>query len=203
MLKKYFIAGLLIWLPILATIYVLKFILNVLDVFVTVLPASYQPAILFGMDIPGLGILISLMLIFATGALATNIFGNKLVELSERLIHKIPMVRTIYSGTKKILETLVSSKTESFRKVVLVEYPRKGLWSIAFQVSSAHTQVSQHLNKEMVTVFIPTTPNPTSGFLIIMPVDEVIELAIPVEDAFKFVISLGTITGNEREHGKN
>lgn len=202
MFKKYFIAGLLIWIPILATIFVLKFILGILDSVVDLFPHAVQPDYWFGLHIPGLGILLSLLVIFLTGLLVTNFFGHRLIEWGESLVRKIPMVRTIYSGTKQILETLISSKGESFRKVVLVEYPRKGLWSIAFQAGQAHSHISNHLGKEMVSVFIPTTPNPTSGFLIIVPADEIIELAIPVEDALKFVISLGTITGAEKSISK-
>lgn len=188
MLKKYFIAGLLVWLPILATVFVLKFILGILDSAVEVLPNCVQ--------LPGLGLVTSILIIMLTGLLVRNFLGEQLLAASERLLQKIPMVRTIYSGTKQILETVLASKGQSFRKVLLIEYPRKGVWSIGFQTGLAHPEINKHTGKMMLSVFIPTTPNPTSGFLVLVPADEVTELSISIEEALKFVISLGTIISN-------
>lgn len=191
MLKKYFIAGLLLWLPILATAFVIKFILGILDIAVALLPA--------GMQMPGLGIIISIAIIIVTGAVTKNFFGNKLVATSERLLQRIPLVRTIYSSVKQILETIFSAKSQSFRKVLLLEYPRKGLWSIGLQAGLAPAEISQTTGKTTLSVFIPTTPNPTSGFLIFVTADKVIELTMSTEAALKFIISLGTIM-NEASH---
>lgn len=196
MIKKYFIAGLLVWLPLLATLFVLKVIFNFIEGLVNVIPEAYQPVHWLGIHIPGFSVLISVAIILLTGLLLTNFLGNRLVALWEKWVNRIPMVRTIYSSTKQVLETVLSSKGDSFRKVVLVEYPRKECFSIGFLVGSGYSEVSQHHGKEMLCIFIPTTPNPTSGFLILLPKEEVKELNISVEDAFKFVISLGTLTQN-------
>jgi uncharacterized membrane protein len=195
MIKKYFIAGLLIWLPILVTIFVLKFILGFLDSIVLALPDDYQPSALFNIHIPGFGIVISLIVILLTGVLITNIFGHKLLEWAEHLLQKVPVVGTLYSGTKQVLETVVSSQGQSFRKAVLIQYPSPGIWSIGFLAGSAHQEVTARCAKPMMSVFIPTTPNPTSGFLVMVPQEGLIELNIPVEEALKFVISLGTLSG--------
>jgi uncharacterized membrane protein len=193
MFKKYFIAGLLIWIPILVTIFVLKFILDFLDNIVSILPEAYQPSNLFDVHIPGFGVIIALIIILLTGILLTNIFGRQIITSIENLLQKIPMVRSLYSGTKQILQTLVSSNGKSFRKVVLLEYPNDGVWSMGFLAGPAHAQVTQKCNEPMVSVFIPTTPNPTSGFLVMVPQASLIELNLPVEEALKFIISLGTL----------
>jgi uncharacterized membrane protein len=193
MFKKYFISGLLIWIPILVTIFVLKFILDFLDNILSVLPEAYHPENLLNIHIPGFGVVIALLIIFLTGVLLTNMFGQHLITSIEHLLQKVPMVRSLYSGTKQILQTLVSSNGKSFRKVVLLEYPREGIWSMGFLAGSGHTEVTQKCGKPMLSVFIPTTPNPTSGFLVMVPQEAVTELDIPVEDALKFIISLGTL----------
>jgi uncharacterized membrane protein len=198
MIKKYFIAGLLIWIPILVTIFVLKFILSFLDNILSALPDAYQPANLFNVHIPGFGIVIALLIILLTGVLLTNIFGSRVIVGLENLLQRIPMVRSLYSGTKQILTTLVSSNGKSFRKVVLLQYPEEDVWSMGFLAGPAHSEVTQKCGEPMLSVFIPTTPNPTSGFLVMVAADKVIELNIPIEDALKFIISLGTLNNTKK-----
>lgn len=195
-MKKYFLAGLLFWLPILATYVVIRFIFKVLDNMLAILPQAYQPTQIFGHHVPGLGLVIALLLIFFTGILVTNIIGNKLVEWSEKLLSRIPIIRSIYNAVKQVANAFFKPQSESFRKVLMVEYPRKGCWSIGFQTGSKFYGTPS--NQEMVTVFIPTTPNPTSGFLIILPVAETYELSMSVEEAFKTIVSLGVFVPTQK-----
>lgn len=191
--RKYFIAGLLVWLPIWATLLVLHFLINVLNTTFSLLPLSYQPDYWLGWRVPGIGVLLSLVVVLLTGMAATNIFGRKLVDLGEAIVQRIPLVRTIYMATKQLIETLVSSSSQSFRKVLLVEYPRKGVWTVAFLTGPCLPEIAQHHAEEMLWVFVPTTPNPTAGFLLAVPSNEVKELDISVEQALKLIISLGMI----------
>ena len=192
-MRRYFFAGLLVWLPIIITLYIIGFLVGLLDSSVHVLPAAYRPDALFGVHIPGFGVILSLLVLFITGMLVTNFLGRKLVALWEKILARIPLVRSIYSSSKQVIETLFSSNGQAFRKVLLVEYPRKGCWSIAFQTGAGNTELRDHVGEELVTLFVPTTPNPTSGFLIIVPKQDIIELNMSVDDALKMVISLGVI----------
>lgn len=194
MFKRWFLAGLLIWLPIMATFFVINLLVSTLDKVIDWLPARYHTEALIGIPLPGLGVIISILVILTTGIIATNFLGNKLVQSVEKIVQRIPIVRTIYSGTKQVMETLLSSQSEAFRKVLLVEYPREGLWTLAFQTGSSTSSIGT-TDTAMLTVFIPTTPNPTSGFLLIVPKKDVVELTITVEEALKFVVSLGTVNG--------
>jgi len=160
-LRRYLIAGLLLWLPLSATYLVLKFLIDLLDQTILLLPEQYQPEQLFGFHVPGLGVIFSLVIIVVTGMLVTNFLGHKLINLWERLLARIPLVRTIYHSVKQVAETLFLSSEPSFRKVLLVEYPRKGMWSVAFQTGTGWQQARDIIGEELVTVFIPTTPNPT------------------------------------------
>ena len=157
------------------------------------LPNQYQPDVFFGTHIPGLGLIFTLIILFFTGMIAANFLGQRLVSLWDRLIARIPLVRSIHAGVKKVLETVLSPTGKAFRKVLLVEYPRKGLWSIAFQTGHSCKEIEKHLDDEGVTIFIPTTPNPTSGFLMILPKKDVFELDMSVDEALKMVISLGVV----------
>tara|TARA_R110000868_G_scaffold144960_4_gene364553 strand:- start:75434 stop:76063 length:630 start_codon:yes stop_codon:yes gene_type:complete len=193
MLKKWFFSGLLIWLPIGVTLFVLSLIVGILDKSLDLVPAAYQPDALLGFHLPGLGVLLSIVIIFVTGMLMTNFFGRIVLGWGEKLLEHIPLVRTVYSASKQIMETMTNSTGESFRKVLLVEYPRKGMWSVAFQTNAGLEQAEKVSGQAMVTIFIPTTPNPTSGFLMLVPIADVVELDMNVEDAMKFVVSLGTV----------
>lgn len=192
--RRYFISGLLVWLPIWITILAIKFLVDILNSTLTLLPTRYQPDALLGIHIPYIGVVITLIVILVTGLLVTNFVGHRLVLVGDALIAKIPLVRTIYRGVKQVLETLFKPGGQSFRKVFLVEYPRKGMWSIAFQTGDATPEVEKLVDgKPMISIFIPTTPNPTSGFLMMVPKKDAIELEMSVEQALKFVISLGVI----------
>jgi uncharacterized membrane protein len=193
-IRRYFISGLLVWLPIWVTILVVKFLVDILDTTLLLLPAQIRPDALFGYHIPGIGVLLTVLVIIFTGMLAANFFGSKLVVLWDGIVSRIPLIRTIHMGVKQLLETIFSPSGQSFRKVLLVEYPRAGMWTLAFQTGDSTPEVDKSMNGEaMVSMFIPTTPNPTSGFLIMMPRKDVIEMNMSVDQALKFVISLGVV----------
>lgn len=192
-LQRHFLAGLLIWLPILATVWVVHFIVNILDQVLLLLPASASPRVWLGVDIPGFGVIISLLILLGTGVLAANFFGKRMFALWERLVHRVPLVRSVYGSVKQVTQSFLEPGGNSFKKVVLVEYPRRDMWSIAFQTVDNFSAGREQLPQDHVMVFIPTTPNPTSGFLLIVPANEVKEMNLSVEDAIKMVISLGVV----------
>lgn len=189
-LRSYLLAGLVVWLPILITMGVLRFIVDLLD---NLIPTAYQPEQVLGHYIPGVGVILSLILLLLTGMLATNFFGQRLVAWSDSMLSRIPLVRSIYNTAKQVINAVLSTNSEAFRKVVLIEYPRKGLWSLAFQTGGVGSEINVNSKEEMVSVFIPTTPNPTSGFLIMVPKREAIELDMSIDAALKFIISLGVM----------
>lgn len=191
--RSYLLTGLIVWLPVLVTIVVLRFIIDLLDKTLALIPHAYQPEQLFGVHLPGLGVLLSLILLLITGIVATNLLGQRLVLWSEAVLARIPLVRSIYNTSKQVIQAVFATNSQAFRKVVMIEYPRNGIWSLAFQTGSAHPEVNQNLGIEMITVFIPTTPNPTSGFLMMLPKKDAIELEMSTEDALKFIISLGVM----------
>lgn len=192
--RRYFISGLLVWVPIWVTILAIKFLVDILSYTLLLLPKQYQPDALIGFHIPGIGVVITLLIIFLTGIFAANLLGRRLVEMGDGLIARIPIVRTVYMGVKQIVQTLFTPNGQSFRKVFLVEYPRAGAWTIAFQTGDATQQVIQKFNEEpMLSLYVPTTPNPTSGFLLMIPRKDAKELDMSVDQALKFVISLGVV----------
>ena len=196
LLRKYLIAGLLVWLPLAATVIVIKLLIELLNKTILLFPPELQPETLFGISIPGFGIIIGILILILTGIFAANLFGRKLVGLWEAILERIPLVRTIYSTVKQVLETLFSSNSESFRRVVLIEYPRKEIWSLGFQTNEALTAAREASGKDLVSIFVPTTPNPTSGFIVMLPAEDITQLDISVEDGFKFIISMGVIVPN-------
>ena len=191
LIRRYLLAGLVVWLPILATFGILRFIVDLLDQTLSLLPKAYQPEQLFGFSIPGFGVLLSLLLLLITGIVATNFLGQRLVIWSESVLDRIPLVRSIYNASKQVIQAIFATNSQAFRKVLLVEYPRKGMWSIAFQTGTGNPLINDDLGTEMVSIFIPTTPNPTSGFLMMIPKSEVRELSMTIDEALKFTISLG------------
>jgi uncharacterized membrane protein len=193
LLRKYLIAGLLVWLPLAATVFVIKLLIDLLDKAILLFPPEWQPETIFGFSIPGFGIVIGVSILILTGAFVANFFGKKLVGFWESILGQIPVVRTIYSSVKQVLETLFKSNNDSFRRVVLIQYPRKGIWSLGFQTNEALAAAKQASEKDLVSVFVPTTPNPTSGFIIMLPSEDITQLDISVEDGFKFIISMGVI----------
>ena len=192
-LKKYIIAGLLVWLPFAATVVIVKLLIDLLDKTILLLPPEWHPVALLGFSIPGFGIILALSILLLTGMLAANLFGRRFVEIWERILNKIPLVRSIYSSIKQISNTIFDPSGKSFRKVVMLQYPKKGLWSIGFLTNDNVGDEMGAVDDRLVAVFIPTTPNPTSGFIIMTRNDEITELDISVEEGFKFIISMGVI----------
>lgn len=192
-LRKYLIAGLLVWLPLAATYFIIRLVLDLLDRTILLLPPEYRPESLFGFNIPGLGLILALAVLFLTGVLAANFLGKRLVLISENLLNRIPLVRTIYNSVKQITSTVLMTDNKSFSKVVLVEFPRRGTWSMGFLTNDAINLGPVRMVDDLVTVFVATTPNPTTGFLIAVKRSEVIELEISVEEAVKYVMSMGVI----------
>ena len=198
-LRKYIITGLLIWVPLGITILVIKLLVDLLDRTILFLPPTWRPEILFGFDIPGIGIIISSVIIFTTGFFLTNFAGRRLIKWGEGLLERIPLVRSIYSAVKQVTETILSSDSDTFSEVLLIEYPRKGVWTLCFKTGESPQPFDDIAEKKLITVFVPTTPNPTSGFILFVPRDEVSKLDIDVEDALKLVMSLGVVTPETKE----
>ena len=197
-MRRYIIAGVLVWVPLWVTFLVLKFLIDSFDKILSLLPKAYQPDGLLGFHMPGLGLLFSLAFLFVTGMLVTHFLGHRLVTLWESVVERIPLVRTIYKAVKQVVSSLLSSSEDSFRNVLMVEYPRKGLWSIAFQTSSGFDGGGVADGEKLLTVFIPTTPNPTSGFLLLVPEKDTVKLDIGVDQALKMVISLGVVLSDRK-----
>ncbi len=195
-MKRYFITGLLIWVPLGMTAWVLKFLIDTMDQSLLLLPDNLQPEHLLGMDIPGIGTVLTLLVVFLTGLLTANIIGQKLVSFWEGVLWRIPVVKSIYWSIKQVSDTLFSSQGEAFRKALLVQYPREGLWTIAFMTGQPGGDVINHLKGEYISVYVPTTPNPTSGFFLMMPKSDVIELDMSVDAALKYIISMGVVSPN-------
>ncbi len=192
-LRKYVIAGLLVWLPLAATVVIIKLVIDLLDKIILFLPLEYRPESLFGFSIPGFGLVLAIGVLLLTGMLATNLLGRQLVSLWEAILSRIPIVRSIYNAVKQIASTVLTSKGKSFRKVVMAEYPRKGIWSIGFLTNDDVAINCEGIEDHMLAVFLPTTPNPTSGFILLFPKQDIIELDMSVEDGFKFIISIGVV----------
>jgi uncharacterized membrane protein len=193
MLRKYFITGLLIWIPLALTLWVLDLILSTMDRTLLLLPPQWRPESWLGFSLPGAGLLLSALVLLLTGMAAANIMGQRMVRWWEQLLSRIPIVRSIYSSVKQVSDTLLSPDGHSFRRAVLVEFPQRGQWTIAFVVGSPSERVAPHLRKDSLVVYVPTAPNPTSGYTLIVPPDEVRDLDMSVDDALKFVISLGVV----------
>ena len=192
-LRRYIVAGILVWLPIGVTIGLVWFLVGLMDKTLVLIPQRYQPEVLIGFAIPGLGIVLTLIVLLTTGVLAANIVGRSMVGLWEKMLERIPVVRAVYSASKNFTEIVFSDSSQSFKKVLLIEYPRKGLYSLAFQTSSELGEVQGRTGEEVICTFVPTTPNPTSGFIIIVPRKDLIELDMEIDEALKMIISLGVI----------
>ena len=190
-MRKYVIAGLLVWMPLGITFLVIRAIVGLLDRTLLLLPEVYQPDNLLGVHIPGLGVVLAAVLVLTTGMIVANFLGKRLIAAWEHFLARIPLVRSLYAGIKQIMEAVLSTDAKSFSKVLLIEYPRKGVWSLAFMTSDNLGEVQAKTVEDVISVFIPTTPNPTSGFVIMVPKLEVIELDMAVEDGLKMIISLG------------
>lgn len=193
-LRRYLIAGLLVWLPIVVTVVILKFLIDVVDRSLLLLPEIAQPENLIGFRIPGLGFLLSGVVLLLTGMVVTNLLGRNMVKVWESLLARIPVVRAIYSASKQLTETLFSGAGKSFRKVVLVRYPHAGLWALAFLTGDGMPEANRKTGHDLVHIFVPTTPNPTSGFFLMVPREDMIELDMPVDVGIKLILSAGAVT---------
>ena len=192
-LRKYLITGLLIWIPLIITLWVLKVIFDTLDASLLLLPESFQTEHWIGFHIPGLGAILTLVVIFLTGVAATNFVGAQLVQFWHHVLQKIPVVNSIYSSVKQISDTLFSSSGNAFRKAVLVQWPHPGMWTIAFITGTPGGDVVKHIPADCVSVYVPTTPNPTGGYFVIARRSDVIELDMSVDQALKYIISMGVV----------
>ena len=197
-LRNIFITGILITVPVAFTLFILNFLFKLLDNLVV--PWFIKTLIRIGTPIPedfrlpGLGLILIVLLIFVIGVLTQSFLGGKLVQLGEMIVDRIPVVRSIYTGAKQVVTTIAEADTKAFRKVVLVEFPRKGIYSLGFITGTTEGEVQELTNAKLVNVFVPTTPNPTSGFLVFVANEDIIELTMTVEDGIKFIISVGIVT---------
>lgn len=191
LLRRYFVAGLLVWIPLVITLWVLKLLVDLMDQSLLLVPAQYQSDALFGFHVPGLGMILTIAIVLFTGALAANFFGRKLLGLGDQLLGRVPVVRSIYGGVKQISDTLFSPEGKAFRRAVLVRYPHPGAWTVALVTGTPEHEVADILGREQISVFVPTTPNITAGFFLIVPRSETVELDMSVDAALKYIISMG------------
>ena len=191
-LRRYLVAGVLVWLPILATLWVITFIVGLMDSILLWLPEQYRPQQLVGFPLPGVGIVVALVVLLFTGLLVTNLIGRRLVQYWDGIIRRIPLVRSIHGGVKSFAESVFST-SNSFRKVVMIQYPRTGVWSIGFITAEDVGELTDKTGVRHACVYIPTTPNPTSGFIVMVPATEVVELAMTVDSAMKMIITCGVV----------
>jgi len=202
-LRGYFVTGLLIWVPLAITIWVLNLIVTTMDQSLALLPAKWHPHTIFGRDIPGLGVVLTLLVILITGLLTRNFLGQRLVVVWEAILSRIPIVNSIYSSVKQVSDTLFKPGGKAFRKALLVQYPRAGVWTIAFETGTPADEAASHLGSDMISVYVPTTPNPTSGFFLMMPRAEVVELRMSVDEALKYVVSMAVVAPRVRQSRQN
>ena len=186
-------AGLLVWLPLGATFFVIRLLVDWMDQSLLLLPDRFRPESLLGFHIPGLGVLLSLLILLLTGLVAANLFGRKLVSLWEQLLSRIPLVRSVYSAVKQLVETMFADNGNSFRKVVLVEFPRRGLWTLAFLTSEEQGVVQEATGRDVVSLYVPTTPNPTGGYFVLVPREDVREVDLSVDEGLKLLLSMGAV----------
>jgi uncharacterized membrane protein len=192
-LRTIIVAGLVVWIPLGLTIFVIKLLIDLLGQTYLLIPPALRPENLIGTEIPGIGVIVAIIVVLLTGLITANYFGNRIVKAWDAFLDRIPLIRSIYSPLKKFSELVLSDQTQSFSKVLLIEYPRKGIYSLCFQTSKELGEVQNQAGEEMVCVYIPTTPNPTSGYIVLVPQNEVKELKMSVEDALKMIISLGVV----------
>ncbi len=197
-MKRYLIAGLLVWVPLGITLWVINFLVTTLDQTLLLVPGALRPEALVGFHIPGLGVLMSFLILFITGVFAANFFGQRLILIWEGLLGRIPFVKSIYSSVKQVSDTVLSDQGTAFRKALLVEFPRPGCWTIAFLTGAPAEAVVDHLPGEHVSVYVPTTPNPTGGYFVMVPKSAVRELDMSVDDALKYIISMGVVSPRHR-----
>lgn len=192
-MKKYFITGLLVLVPLFITVWVISSLIGMMDQSLFLLPENWRPKAQLGLEIPGVGALLTLLIIFVTGLIATNFFGKQLILLWEAMLARVPVVKSIYASVKQVSDTLFSDSGNAFRQAVLVQFPRQGAWTIAFVTGKPGGDVANHLPGDFVSIYVPTTPNPTGGYFLMMPRADVVELDMSVDEALKYIISMGVV----------
>lgn len=192
-LRRYLVAGILVWLPLGVTIVIVRFLINLMDNTLVLVPRQYHPEEWLGIGIPGLGVILTIILLLVTGLLTANFVGRSFLKAWESLLDRIPVARSIYSAAKNFAEIVFSDSGSAFSKVLLVEYPRRGIYSITFQTASEIGEIQARTGEDVVACFVPTTPNPTSGFIIMVPKKDTIELDMEVDEAVKLIMSLGVV----------
>jgi uncharacterized membrane protein len=197
-MKKYIVTGLLIWFPLVITVWVLKVVIDLADQTLLLIPKELHTEAWLGIHVPGMGVVLSLAIVIITGVVAANIIGQRLVGLWQEILHRIPIVNSIYSSVKQVSDTLFSSGGQAFHKALLVEWPHRGMWTIGFLTGTPGEDISDHLQGEHINVYVPSTPNPTGGYFVIVPREDVIELDMSVDTALKYVISMGVV-GNTKQ----
>lgn len=198
--RRYLIAGLLVWVPLGITWFVIKFMIDLMDQTLLLLPASLRPENLVGYRIWGLGVVLTVVILLTTGVIVANLVGRKLVHIGERVLDRIPLVRSIYSSVKQVMETMLAGSGKSFRSVVLIEYPRKEIWTLAFLTGEQGVEeIEGKTGRRTSHIFVPTTPNPTSGFFLIMPSEDVIVLDMSIDDGLKMIMSAGVVVPKNRK----
>ena len=193
-IKRYLITGLVIWVPLVITVWVLLLVVNMMDQTLLLLPPQLRTENWIGVHVPGMGIVLTALIVFVTGILAANIIGQRLVAFWEGVLARIPVVNSIYKGVKQVSDTVFSPTGQAFRKVLLVQWPREGMWTIAFMTGTPDGDVVNHLPDDTVSIYVPTTPNPTGGYFVIVPRGDVIELDMSVDEALKYIISMGVVS---------
>jgi uncharacterized membrane protein len=201
LIKRYLITGLLIWVPLVITFWVLDLLVSTMDRTLLLLPTEFRTENWLGFHVPGMGVVMTLVIVFLTGVFATNLLGARLVHLWHEILNRIPVVNWIYSSVKQISDTLFSSSGQAFRKALLVQWPSPGMWTIAFLTGTPGGDVANHLKGDYVSIYVPTTPNPTGGYFVMVPREAVIELDMTVDEALKYIISMGVVVpnGNSRK----
>jgi len=196
LIRRYFITGLLIWVPLVITLWVLDLLVGTMDQTLLLLPSRWRTESWIGVHIPGLGVVLTLVIVFVTGVLAANIIGQRLVRFWEGALARIPVVNSIYNGVKQVSDTLFAPGGQAFRKALLVQWPSPGTWTIAFLTGTPGGDVMKHLKGDYLSIYVPTTPNPTGGYFVMLPRDSVIELDMTVDEALKYIISMGVAVPN-------
>ena len=196
-MKKYFITGLLVLVPLFITVWVISGLVGMMDQSLFLLPETWRPKAQLGLEIPGMGAILTLLIIFVTGVIATNFFGKRLILVWEALLARVPVVKSIYASVKQVSDTLFSDSGNAFRQAVLVQFPRPGVWTIAFVTGKPGGDVANHLSGDYLSVYVPTTPNPTGGYFLMLPRADVVELDMSVDEALTYVISMGVVPPSE------
>ena len=191
--RRWLVTGLLVWIPLGVTYLVIRWLVGLMDRTLVLIPEPYRPENLLGFNIPGLGVGLTVLVVLLTGMMFANLFGRQLMRLSEDVLARIPLVRSIYSSVKQVTETLFSGQGKSFRKVVLVEYPRRDLWTLAFITGDTASVIERAVGEDLVSIYVPTTPNPTSGFFLMVPKRDIKPLDISVDNGLKMILSTGVV----------